>query len=1023
MSITNIPNQPVTFTSVKETDSSCNNAYDRDYCTLFNHTDELNTQWIIPVCSDDYCNEPFVGEELVVNGTFDGNADGWGFSTGWEYDTNKMSRIGLPNNEFLSQAFTQTAGTVLSVTFTISGRTAGDLRIKICGADPANTGTTRSADGIYTETLTVGSATPFFWFAPDAGGLFDGSIEFVSISQPNDCWSTEGYGFDWSLSSAGACHTPGYTSGLVNSSTVVAGNYYRVVVTISGSTAGTVAIYLGGNVAILSGDGDYVRYITAGTDDNAYMFVPTTDFDGCLSDVSIVLLPSREDWQITLVDMDGNFVEDIQTAGTGSPNVYYHNNYATLKWGVPQHLIGCYKIVLSGGCEDDNTNCNPDFIDDICWTPSDSQVTLHPGYAEYLADAEAANGNFNIKQYLILNSSCEYEMEVTFAKNENTPGQFLSIALELWTNAYGSLLQSAAFISTAGTETQTVRAKITCDISLIRHFKINCTLDNFSEGYGVKIYSAKITPLVECDNSYESNCINIAFEQDCAVLVEASCCGVALGFDFTDFTLRARYKALFMNPVAKNQNENYLTSAGAFIKSFSERQKIFDLLFNYVDEIAHDAINTALVCDTLTISDVDYVWLEDSYKPDWDREGRLKLAQSRVQIERKEGHVTNNNSCAIANDTPSEGNTDADCCVQSDWDVTDIANPAYIKHKPTIPSGNGLINPGYNYYYVEATTDALVNGTALLDAYANAALLEPGGNILSATNRAVVILMPGVYDLGTTTLTMSSFVDLVGWDVDRTHTTISMSAGADTIYVPALADVHIINLTLYNNDEWYTYFSLNWEETSILSYIKNCRFLNFQDGISPSMHFNKKLNNSYFEDCVATGELTFGRIGIDTCTFIRCEGDIYAWGQGAVNNNIIMIGCKSKNAAFQSAITGNSLIKDCEFGTQLFADIGADVIIDNIKVPDTLRVTLAGTLKNSTIKATGAGEPGITNVVTGARIEYCKILGNGTGKSIQTTAGSAQNVQIIYTATNKGFGANITNTITTPLNIDDPALV
>ena len=40
----------------------------------------------------------------------------------------------------------------------------------------------------------------------------------------------------------------------------------------------------------------------------------------------------------------------------------------------------------------------------------------------------------------------------------------------------------------------------------------------------------------------------------------------------------------------------------------------------------------------------------------------------------------------------------------------------------------GLINPGYNYYYVEATTDALVNGTALLDAYALAAALTPGGN-------------------------------------------------------------------------------------------------------------------------------------------------------------------------------------------------------------------------------------------------------------------------------------------------------
>jgi hypothetical protein len=57
-------------------------------------------------------------------------------------------------------------------------------------------------------------------------------------------------------------------------------------------------------------------------------------------------------------------------------------------------------------------------------------------------------------------------------------------------------------------------------------------------------------------------------------------------------------------------------------------------------------------------------------------------------------------------------------------------------------------------------------------------------------------------------------------------------------------------------------------------------------------------------------------------------------------------------------------------------------------------------------------------VGAGARIYNSTILGNGTGKSID--AGSAVNAVIAQCRLNKGIGANVTNLIATPYNVDDP---
>jgi hypothetical protein len=91
--------------------------------------------------------------DQTTNGTF--AAD-----TNWTKGTNVTIAAGVatwtasPNAAGIEQAQSFTAGTIYKVTFTVSGYTAGGVRPSLEGGT-AVTGTTRSANGTYTEYLTA----------------------------------------------------------------------------------------------------------------------------------------------------------------------------------------------------------------------------------------------------------------------------------------------------------------------------------------------------------------------------------------------------------------------------------------------------------------------------------------------------------------------------------------------------------------------------------------------------------------------------------------------------------------------------------------------------------------------------------------------------------------------------------------------------------------------------------------------------------------------------------------------------
>ena len=115
------------------------------------------------------------------------------------------------------------------------------------------------------------------------------------------------------------------------------------------------------------------------------------------------------------------------------------------------------------------------------------------------------------------------------------------------------------------------------------------------------------------------------------------------------------------------------------------------------------------------------------------------------------------------------------------------------------PTSSYFKTSGYNYVICETVntnnpaTDALTNGTNLQNAYALAKTLDVGTK--SATNRVVVLLMPGDYDI-TTFLLDTSFIDLVGVSTNPYDTILRSTSQYATLEYSLPVDSALKNLYL-----------------------------------------------------------------------------------------------------------------------------------------------------------------------------------------------------------------------------------
>jgi hypothetical protein len=184
------------------------------------------------------------GPELVTNGTFDTDTD-WNKNSSWTISGGVATLTTPTGNISLSQTVTPTAGSVYKVVFTLSGRTAGDLFIRLGGnTNLAGTFTTNTT---HTAYVVAENANALLLFIPTA--TFNGTIDNVSVQEvgelvTNGTFDTNTTG--WSTNNGTFVSTGGAgkaTSGSVQYTsqaiTTVIGSSYQVSVDIVGRTAGS----------------------------------------------------------------------------------------------------------------------------------------------------------------------------------------------------------------------------------------------------------------------------------------------------------------------------------------------------------------------------------------------------------------------------------------------------------------------------------------------------------------------------------------------------------------------------------------------------------------------------------------------------------------------------------------------------------------------------------------------------------------------------------------------------------------
>jgi hypothetical protein len=118
------------------------------------------------------------------------------------------------------------------------------------------------------------------------------------------------------------------------------------------------------------------------------------------------------------------------------------------------------------------------------------------------------------------------------------------------------------------------------------------------------------------------------------------------------------------------------------------------------------------------------------------------------------------------------------------------------------PTSSYFKTSGYNYVIcetvnngVDPAADAVINGTNLINAYNLAKTLDVGG--LSATNRVVVLLMPGDYDLSSSQFQLdTSFIDLVGISSNPYDTILRSSTQFATLQYTIAVDSALKNVHL-----------------------------------------------------------------------------------------------------------------------------------------------------------------------------------------------------------------------------------
>jgi hypothetical protein len=253
---------------------------------------------------------------------------------------------------------------------------------------------------------------------------------------------------------------------------------------------------------------------------------------------------------------------------------------------------------------------------------------------------------------------------------------------------------------------------------------------------------------------------------------------------------------------------------------------------------------------------------------------------------------------------------------------TAAAKEATLNQLVTFLQTNLLTLNGSAFNIVGGSTSATTNGTALIAAYAAGAAATPQGAALSDTNRFTVFLLPGIFDLGASTLAMSTqFVDIVGLGRtingitdDNTRTVGGcVVTGSGTVINKTANNAHLLNFSITTTANAlatpaYTSGGTNTEE--IFAFM----FFDGQGGANSRGMVRAVAYPGYYFRCYNLGPDGFGCAGgAASGSFIECKSGVTSFGDaGAASGLFVNCECGSGFGSGTGGTAGGTFY-NCRF--------------------------------------------------------------------------------------------------------------
>ena len=358
MAIEFIPNQPVKFTD--DTQDGLNND-NKAWDILLQNDDSLCVQMKMTPCGENLL--PTLGCTTDVNKwSSDLSTDSdWVLGDGWVVTGGQATHSG--STQGLLEGITNTldVGKIYKVTFDIVS--INDFLSVYLG----------TPDPLFSYYLTTaGTYTLFFTYSSGDYGLFFDSNNDTVIANLSICLYSEVFGTatGWSFSDVNDsfCHGVGSTDPILTASDYFqVDSYYQIKIKVYNRSAGSIFVKSSfdgmdsfGSTETVSSNGDFTLYLqNDSVSAGKICITPSSDFDGCISNIEVYDLTPIQTGNFVIVDNTGTSVSNsYDITSTINPIICYKDR---LSWCVSFDSVtylsgqialnsGCYYIVFSEYC-------------------------------------------------------------------------------------------------------------------------------------------------------------------------------------------------------------------------------------------------------------------------------------------------------------------------------------------------------------------------------------------------------------------------------------------------------------------------------------------------------------------------------------------------------------------------------------------------------------------------------------------------------------------------------------------------